>query len=239
MDKASTKKTIKNNTDKKKKSGIKTYIRNFLLFVDKNLMKKIGILCIVALVVVAICIGFVIKITMASECEGVCSDGGTIISNYWSYFKLLGISVISGIVPYIYLPAVAFLACVMQELSNFAYVIKGYGYALGTGLGIIPLILNILVAAIVAALGIYICRNITIGYRITNLKNMNVTNFKIKTYEIFGKKEKAEKLINTRNSKIEALEAKKEKLNLLQILNVSIVVCILQFISVLIQQIAL
>lgn len=239
MDKASIKKSTKSTTNKKKKNAVKTYIRNFLLFVDKNLIKKTGILCIVALVVVAICVGFVIKITMASECEGACNDGGTVISNYWSYIKLLVISVISGVVPYIYLPVVGFLACVLQEISNFAYVIKGYGYVVGIGLGIIPLILNILVAAIVAALGIYICRNITIGYRITNLKNMNVTNFKIKTYEIFGKKEKAEKLINTRNSKIEALEAKKEKLNLLQILNVSIVVCILQFISVLIQQIAL
>ena len=223
----------------KKTNSVKSYIRDFLLFADKNLIKKTRVLLLIAIVVIAVCIGFVISITLASECEGTCRDGLTFGNEYWSNLKVLALTLVSGIVPYIYVPVIGFLAFVLQEISNLAYAIKGYGYLVGIGVGIVPLILNVLAAAIITALGMYICRNITIGYRITNLKNMNIANFKIKLYEILGKEEKVKELTKNRDKKIEVLQGKKEKINLLQILSVVIVVCIIQFISVLIQQILL
>lgn len=223
--------------DKGKKYTVKSYIREFLLFVDKKLLKTIGVLFVIAILLIAVSFKFTVTDVLAQDCQGTCRDGVTILSSFSSQIQILFITAFAGIAPYLYAPIIGFIGYVLQEVSKLAYIIKGYGYLAGIGLGIIPLILNILVICIITALGIYICKNNTLGHKISNLKNMNMLEFKIKLYETAGKDEKAKELTKTRDEKIKKLEDKKEKINYLQILNVAIVVCIVQFISVLIQEI--
>lgn len=239
MEKGKKQKVEKAGMSKSKKQpfNFKTYLRDFLLFVDKKLLKTSKILLIISILLIAISIKFVITVALADECEGACMDEISIWSNYSEDIQVLGVTVISGIVPYIYAPIVGFVGCIFKEISRLAYLIKGFGYIAGIGLGIIPLILNLLVICITASLGIYICKTVTVGYRISNLNNMNFTNFRIKLFETLGKQDKVKKLKNKRDNKIKKLEKSKEKLNYVQILNVSIVVVVLQLVSVLIQHI--
>jgi len=223
--------------DKKTKGNIKSYLRDFLLFVDKNILKTTGILVVVAIFIVALTVQPLLKDTLTIACEGACRDGITLLSEYGLKLQVLLITGVAGVVPYIYAPILGFVGYIINEVSGFTFIIKGYGYSLGTILGILPLILNILTICIVTALGIYMCRTLTVGYKIASLRNMNFTNFRIKLYEVLQNEEKVKKLTEKKEAKIEKLQITRGKLNYLQILNVSIFACILQFISVLIQQI--
>ncbi|MBQ8044189.1 MAG: hypothetical protein IJ272_08630 [Clostridia bacterium] len=236
-EKLETKRKKNKNINNNKKTNIKTYLRDFLLFVDKNLIKTIGILTVLSILLIAICISPMVSSAASVECEGACMDGITLLSDYTSKIQILLFTLVAGIVPYIYISVVGFVGYVLNEVSNIAFLIKGYGYLGGIGAGIIPLILNVVTICIVTALAIYVCRTVTVGYRISSLKNMNFTNFRIKVYEILRMDAKTEALTKKKEDKLNKLQDKKENLNYLQILNTAIVVCIIQFISVLIQHI--
>ena len=222
-----------------KKITLKTYLRDFLVFLDKKLIKTVGVLLIISILLIAVSIKPMVATNMIQECEGTCSDGVTLFSEYWNRLQVLLITLVAWIVPYIYSPVVGFIGYVLNEVSTLAYIIKGHGYLMGIGVGIVPLILNVIIICIITALGIYVCNTITIGYRISNIKNMNFLNFRIKLYEVMRNEKKVQILTEKKEQKIKKLEENKEKLNYLQILNVVIVSCILQFISVVIQQIVI
>jgi len=232
------KKEVKRNK-KTKKFTFKSYLKDFLMFVDKNLLKTIGILFVIAILLIAVSIKPIVSNILAQECVGTCRDGVTLFSEYGSKLQVLLVTAFAGIVPYIYAPVVGFIGYTLSEVTSFSYIIKGYGYAAGIGLGIIPLLLNLVIICIVTALGIYICRTVTVGYKISSVKNMNFTNFRIKLYEVLQNEKKVKEYTEKRDKKLERLQDKKEKINYLQILNVAVVVCIMQFISVAIQEILL
>ena len=237
MEKGNKKVTEKKKQYKGEKFNIKKYLRDFLIFVDKNLIKSTGILIVVSILIIAISIGPMISSANLTECEGTCRDGIKLMSEYSSKLQVLLVTLIAGLVPYIYISIVGLIGYILNELYNLAFIIKGYGYLAGLGLGIIPLILNILSICIITSLAIYVCRTVTVGYKISSLKNMNFTNFRIKLYEVLQMEDKAKKLTAKKENKLNKLQNKKEKLKYLQILSVVVVVCIMQFISVLIQQI--
>lgn len=230
-------KVSKTNKKKNKKFNVKKYLRDFLLFIKKHLNKKIKILMLIAILLVAMSLKPSVDYVITQECKGACTDGMTIMGEYWSKVKLMTITGVAGVVPYVYVPVLGFLWSIVEEVASFSYAIKGYGYILGVLLGIAPLLLNILIICIVTALGMYICSTLTTGYRISNLRNMNFINFRIKVYEVLQKEKKIQALTKARDEKIEKLENKKRKINYLQILNTTILVVILQFISVVIQQV--
>lgn len=224
---------------RREKITFKSYLRDFLIFANNNLIKVTGILIIIAVLLTAISISSMVDVARLDDCEGTCRDLVTFGSNLWNKLQVIFVTAIAGIVPYMYAPVVGFLGCTLQEVSTLAYVIKGYGYGIGLALGFVPLVLNILITCIITALGIYMCRTVTVGYRISNVKNMNFTNFRIKLYEAMRKDKKVQELTEKKNKKLEKLEKTKQKLNYIQILNTGIVVCILQVISVAIQEILL
>ena len=221
----------------KKKFNVKNYIRDFLLFVDKKLIKKIGILAVISLVLIALSIKPMVSSLALLEESELNGNKMSLMSDYSSRLQVLLVTLVAGIVPYIYAGVVGFIGSIMAETSNLAYLIFEFGYLKGIGAAIVPLIINIVIICIITALAIYMCKTITIGYKISNVKNMNSTNFRIKLYEVLNKQDKVKALTKKKTDKIAELESKKEKLNYIQILNVSIIVCILQLISVVIQHI--
>lgn len=222
-----------------KKFKIKNYLRDFLIFVDEKLIKKIGVLLVISILLVALSISPMVNSALASECEGACRDGASLYSEYISRLKILLFTLVGGVVPYVCMSVVGLIGYLLSETASLAFAIKGYGYLGGIGLGIVPLLLNILTISILTALGMYICKTVTVGYKISSLKNMNFTNFRIRLFEVLQKEEKVKRLNQEKDKKIGKLEKTREKINYLQILNTSIVVCIIQFISVVIQQILL
>lgn len=223
--------------NKRKPFNIKTYLRDFLVFVDRYLMKSIKILCIIAILLVAISLSGMVETAKLSECKGTCMDNISIWTNYASKIQILLFTLVAGIVPYIYIAVLGFAGYLLSEVADIAFLIKGYGYFGGIAAGIIPLIINILIISIITALALYICKIVTVSYKISSINNMNFTNFRIRFYEVLRKTDKAELLTKKKEEKIQKLQIKKEKLNYLQILNVSIVIVVLQLVSVLIQHI--
>lgn len=226
------------NKTKKENKSIKTYLRDFLLFLDKKLLKTIKILLVIAILIIALTLTTYISNAMKDTCVGLCRDEGvTLISEYVSKLKVLIVTAVAGIVPYIFAPVIGFIGYNLSIVSEIAYIIKGMGYVKGILLVIIPTILNVVTISLITALGIYICKTVMVGYRISSVNNMNFLNFRIKLYEGIGNEEKQKKLTEKKEAKLKKLEAKHEKLNYLQIVNVLAVSAVLQFVSTLIQEI--
>ncbi len=221
----------------KKKPKLKEYLRNFLLFIDKNIWNTMKILIVIAVLLTAISIKPLIDYTSLLECEGSCFDNATIWTDYVANIKLLLFTLVAGVVPYVYIPVVGFIAHILQEMLDVAVIIKEAGILGAFVSGIIPLTLSSVAICLVTSTAIYICKSMTISYRITNIKNMNFMNFKIRLYETLQNEEKVQALVKKKEEKLNKLQAKKEKLNYLQILNVIIVAGILEFIAVAIQHI--
>ena len=232
-------KKVSNKRASKKDSNIKKYIKDFFVFADNHLIKKIGLFIVLAILIVAISLGFVVSAVKDAECVGTCRDGVKLFQEYGSRMSVILFIGIAGVVPYMYVSIIGFAGMVISEATTLAYAIKGYGYVGGILAGIVPLLLNTITVSIVTALGIYICKVVTVGYKISNIKNMNAMNFRIRLNEVLARQKKVEELTKKKEEKLGRLEAKREKLAYLQILNTAIVVSIIQFVSVVIQHIVL
>ena len=231
-------KKIKSKVNIKKFDG-KAYLKDFYTFSTTHLLKTTGILVIIAIIFIAITINPIVNLVSLDECKGPCTDETAFFSEYFSKIQELFIVAFSGIVPYMYIPFISIPTGALGEIYSIAYIIKDYGTLIGIAIGIIPLLLNVITLSITVALGAYICKTVTIGYRLSNLKNMNFLDFKIELYKLFGKKDKIKVLENKKQEKLNKLKSKKQKIKYLQILNTAVVICILQFISVFIQDIML
>ena len=212
----------------KELTGFKKYLKDFLLFLDKEIIKKAGICLVISIILCALSLSTITKAVIAGE--STYTKVG-FITEYWNRFQILCIIPLAGLVPYIYAPAVGVITGAFNEVSSLALLIKEFGYIKGILIGIVPSVLDLLAISIVAALGIYICKKITVGYKITNVKNMNLTNFKIRLYEVLGKEKEKKELEEKKQAKIEKLQKMKEKINYLQILNTMLLAIVIQLIA--------
>lgn len=212
--------------------GFKKYLKDFLLFLDKEIVKKAVICFIISIILCALSLSTITKAVTVGE--SIYKKVG-FVAEYWNRFQIICIIPLAGLVPYIYAPAVGVITSSFNEVSNLALLIKEFGYLKGILTGIVPSVLDLLVISIVISLGMYICNKITIGYKITNVKNMNLTNFKIRLYEVLGKEKEKKELEEKKQAKIQKLEQIKEKLNYLQILNTILLASVIQLISTAVQ----
>ena len=192
---------------------------------------------VISVIVIALLLSTGVQNALNKECVGTCKDGITVITEIKDKVPVIIVTLASGFVPYIYAPVIGFLGTLLREIDAFAFAIKGHGYIVGSLLGIVPLVLNVLCISVITAAAIYLCKTVTFSYRFSNLSHMNSLNFRIKLYEMTKNNKKQQELTKKKNKKIEALKAKKEKVNYLQLLNTTIVVILIQVISIVIQEI--
>lgn len=217
----------------KKKFSFKEYINNFLNFFKENLLKYFKIFVITSLIIIPVGIKAINGIDFEKIPAGDVVSFKLFINN----IEALYITVLSGIVPYMYVPVVGFLAFIYSDVVNFVYVISTYGYLKGIVISFLPLIISVFDISMISAIGIYICKRITVKYKLSDIKHMNSLNFKISMYETLGKKNKVKEYKKKKEGKISKLEKNNKKLNYIQIGNTLIIVTILEFISFLIKKI--
>lgn len=221
----------------KKKFNLKTYLKDFYLFIYKHLRKTTVILIIISIILCAISFNPLYDAASMVGEEQTYSNESSLLYTYCMKLQTIVIMPLTGIAPYIYAPLVGVVLGTLSEVYNLVYVIKDYGTFLGTVLSFIPFILNILLFAITGALGVYICNMVTLGQRISNMKNMNWYNFKCEIYRALNKQDKLNSAKKKRQQKMDKLCGKKEKVQYVQILNTLVVVAILQLVSVIIEKI--
>jgi len=202
----------------------KTYISSTVSFAKENLIKTIWILGVIVLVILASLLikPQILKMEIANV---------TFLANYIEAIKVVVIMIFAGIAPYLYAPVIGFVYGIYLDVICMANLILEVGYLKGILMYIIPFVLNSLIIITATALGLYICKNITLGYRITNVKSTNSMDLRISIYEATGKKDKKNKLEKERQEKIKKLENKKKELDLFQIINVTAILCVIQAVS--------
>ena len=74
-------------------------------------------------------------------------------------------------------------------------------------------------------------KTVTAKYRLTNVKSMNLTKFRIDLYDMLKKEDKKEVLEKKREQKIAALEKKNRKLDYFNIISITVILFVLQIIA--------
>ncbi len=228
-EKVNVKEKILNST---KDLTLKTYIKSTFTFVKDNLFK---IVCII----MALAIFGMASLLINPESLKANMANITFGHTYVETIKVIVIVVLSGIAPYLYAPIIGIAYTIFLECMYMANLILKVGYFKGIFIYIVPFILNVLIMAIAGAIGIYICKNITLGHRITNIKATNSMDLRMSIYEAAKKIDKKNAIDKKRKDKIAKLESKKQELDLFQIINVTVILCVLQLGATLIKALAI
>ena len=117
----------------------------------------------------------------------------------------------------------------------FANYVLTVGRMKGTLIYIVPMLLNLLFLAIATSIGFYICRNATLSQRIKSVKSKNSMDLGLAIFEATNKKDKVKAIEKKRKDKIKELESKKKDLDLFQIVNVSLILCVFQLVASLVK----
>lgn len=207
----------------------KSYLKETIDFFNINLKKTFIILCVISIIIIAlgVCqVASAIKGDLMVNIEKT-SFGQTYITNIQVVFVI----VFAGIVPYLYVPIIGGLAGAYTELNTLAYLIAGKGYLKATLIYVIPMLLNIAIISIAASVGVYICKSVTSGYKLDNMKHMNSTNFRLELYKLTKKDKKQKELEDKKNKKIKELENQHKKIDYFQVFNITIILFIIQLIA--------
>ena len=202
----------------------KSYIKETCDFVKNNLLKVTLILLAIAL----LSIGSVLYSPASFKYD---KTDVTFIKEWFERIQVLVIIVFAGVVPYMYIPVVGLAAGISTECIYFANYTLTVGRMKGTLVYILPMLLNLLFLAIATAIGFHICHNATLSQRIKSVKSKNSMDLKMAIFEATNKKDKVKKIEKQRKEKIKELESKKKDLDLFQIVNVTMVICVLQLVA--------
>lgn len=153
--------------------------------------------------------------------------------------KINSLMLLTSLVPYLYIPVIAFFVADFVEIGNVATIIALEGYKLGLLKMIIPFLLITLSYAILTSHAMFLFKMSQISFKLSNLNSMNFTVFRIRFLEMIRKNEKAEQLTKKHMNKKQELENKKEKINYLNILITFIIATVIQLIAICIYKIVI
>ncbi len=199
----------------------KSYLKETYVFVKDNLLKTTLIILVIAL----FSVGSVLYSPASFKYD---KPDVTFMKDWIERIQVFAIIAFAGIVPYMYIPVVGLAAGISTECMYFANYVLNVGRMKGTLVYIAPLLLNLLFLAISTAIGFYICRNATISQRISSVKSKNTMDLKMSIFEATNKKDKVKAIEKKRKEKIKELENKKQKLDLFQIVNVTVIISVIQ-----------
>ena len=225
-------KKIKENISERFKGiTFKSYLKRIYDFFNSNLKKTFVVMCVVAVLLIVIGVQTEVNSIQNGTNSSYNLDGLTFGESYISNIQVIFMVVLAGIVPYMYIPVAGGLMEMYNELVMSAYIIVEKGYLKGILLYIFPLLLNICIISVATALGVYICKTVTMKYKIDNIKHMNSTNFRLKWYEVIKNEKKKETLEEKKNKKLIKLEKKYKKIDYFGLINITIRLFVLQIIA--------
>ena len=207
---------------------VKSYLIETGTYIKKHMLKA-------TLIILAITLLSVVSVVKSPEMFKLDKADVAFWGEWLGRAQVLIIIVFAGIVPYMYIPIIGLASSISAECIYFANYVSTVGRLKGTLGYITPYILNMLFIAAATALGLHICRNVTISQRITSIKSKNSMDIKIKWYEATNKKAKMKEIEKQRKDKIKALEDKKVNVDLFQIINITAIICVLQMLASLVK----
>jgi len=217
----------------------KSYLKETLEFFNNNLKKTFFVLGIISVLIIAMGITSSVKSIQSSEYSTNIVKDISFGESYFTNIQVIVIIIFAGIVPYMYVPVIGCLSGTYNELITFAYLTLEKGYLKATIMYILPILLNISIICIATALGMYICKSVTSGYKLDNMKHMNSTNFRLELYKLSKKDKKQKELEDKKNKKIKELENKHKKIDYFQVFNITIILFVLQLIASLLRVIVI
>lgn len=209
----------------------KSYLKETLEFFNTNLKKPFVILAIISILIIVMGVSTGVASIQAGTYNEENFKAISFGESYITNLQVIFVVIFAGIVPYMYVPVIGGLAGAYTELTTLAYLIVEKGYLKACLIYILPMLLNIAIITMATVLGMYICKTVTAGYKLDNMKHMNSTNFKIKLYELTKKDKKKKELENKKNKKLKELESKSKKIDYFQLVNITVILFIIQIIA--------
>ena len=221
---------------KRKNKKTKTIInlKDTVKFFNENLKKKTLILFIIFAI---ICVVFLIPVV--NEIKQTITTESTLQIHLWNFIKdklfMLLITLVAGIVPYMYIALIGGMGYIYQALVEYGYIIVDKGYFVGLLIVIVPLILNLICISLATALGMYLCKVNTNKFKLGQQRNMNWSRFRLEFARVTRNEEKENKI----QKKLDEKEAKLESMDIIikykDVVTLFVIICILQLISSLIE----
>ena len=207
---------------------VKSYFKETCEFVKANLLKT----TLIILAITLLSIGSVLYSPASFKYD---KPDVTFVKDWFERIQVIVIIAFAGIVPYMYIPVIGLASGISAECMYFANYVLTVGRMKGTLIYIAPMLLNLLFLAIATSIGFYICNNATLSQRIKSVKSKNSMDLGLAIFEATNKKDKVKAIEKKRKDKIKELESKKKDLDLFQIVNVSLILCVLQLVASLVK----
>lgn len=224
---------LKENKEKKEVSY------SVITFLKKEIL-PVTLVCMVicCLVVLAGTVSMVSSLKSGdSDCTVMyCGDTVSISSNYFTRLKMLALIVISSIVPYFYMPYLGLIGYAYMELITLSQAIVAYGYFAGILRYLVMYLINISIVSVITSCSIYIAKIVTAKFITKRSETMNFTNFRLKFYEMIKNDKKYNEVLKKKQKKISKLEKRVKKIDWKNLSYIAIAICIIQFISVVIEK---
>ena len=231
MEQKGKRKNINEKGNKKTKKIID--LKNVVKFFNENLKKKTSTLFIIFAL-----ISVIFLIPIINEIKEI-ESGANLEVSLWSFIKdklfFLVITVVAGLVPYMYIAVLGGIGYVYQALVEYAYIIIDKGYFFGILIIIIPLVLNLICISLMSSLGMYLCKINTHKFKLTGQRNMNFDRFRLEFARVTGNKEKEDKITKKIEKKESKIQSKETKIRYKEVFTILGIACVIQIISSLIE----
>ena len=189
------------------------------IFVTEHILKKVEILIVVGILLSSLIISSIYSSNIELYEKSL---GSTLL---WPMLKerfvMLLLILVSGFVPYFYIPAISFVTYIFM-LSGDIVVKMQIGTVITTLLlSIIPVLIDIFTVSVIAAIGIYMCNYSGKKYRYATRTSFSFLDIKLRFYEITKKEDKYNELLSKKEKQIEKMKKNDVKIDYKQIIKIA------------------
>lgn len=219
------------------KSVFTKTFKEFMDFFKSNIFTTFCVFFAIAIIITLIFTGSFVKLyeQSLSDTKEVISTKILFGENLLEKLKMLGITLLAAVVPYVYLPWLGFLGYMYNEVLTVAKILSVYGMIKGGVIYLIIYLLNILTLCLITSLGIYFAKILTIKFRLSRVNSFTFAHYKLKLYEAMSNEKKCKEMEEKISKREEKLKNKLKKIDIKNSIVLVLIAAVIQIISVAMQ----
>lgn len=218
----------KNEKRNKKELGI---------FLKTHVIPKTKILFIIGVIIAILTavLFSVFDVSLVNENETIEKAG--ILSVLKDRVLKLILILVAGWVPYCYIPAIVYVAYVFILSGDLIFNMQINNGLITLLINVIPSLIDIFIASIITAVGLYISNYSTRKYKYNQKRSFSFQDVKIQLYQMTKKQDKYEEEVAKKGKKLEGLEKNNVNIDYKMIfkiapilIGINLLICVLQYI---------
>ncbi len=196
-------------------------------FIKENVLKSTIILAIIG-IIATVLITLIFSFSDVNLLqEGQTVDKLSFLSTLKERAIILALILVAGWVPYFYISAIAYFAYIFMLSGDLLLNMELNGTIFTILVNVFPILIDIGTVAIIAAIGIYMCRFTSKKYKYAQRTSFSFLDVKIQFYEMTKKQEEYDKAVEKKKKKIEDMKKNDVKIDYLNVFKIASVIVVL------------